>query len=391
MNKQDLNKVFKQVIDSLTLKDYEDLIIKTGGIIKQKNNTKWILMTYCHNKDPLQGSPKLEFYLSTKTFYCFSGCQQSYNIVTLLQQRFKILGEEKNRVEVLKYIIDNCELNIDLENVEIKEKSNDICDWQKVLSKYTRYKSNPKENKIYDKSILDNLEDKYHIGWINEGISIETQQKFGIKWYNYRQQIVIPVYDDIGNFVGGHVRNLLPEAIDQGFKYFPFQSLTQEYNFNTGNILYGLNVNKENIRYTKTAILFEAPKSVMMLEDITEMNNSVALFGMNVQKIKRDLLMKYDCEKIIIALDKQYEKQYKEGNFCDESGNEIKVKTEEYAKYVKIINKIIKLFKPYMQVDVILDTDELNLIGYKDAPVDKGEKVWYNLYNKRLRNVEELK
>lgn len=391
MDKQNLNKVFKQVIDSLTLKDYEDLIVKTGGIITKKNNTKWICRTYCHHKNALNGKPKLEFYLSTKTFYCFSGCQQSYNIITLLQQRFKILGEEKNRVEVLKYIIDTCKLNIDLDNIKIKEKSNDICDWQKVLSKYTRYKSNPKENQIYDKSILDNLEDKYHIDWILEGISIETQQKFGIKWYNYRQQIVIPVFDDVGNFIGGHVRNLLPEAIEQGYKYMPFSSLSFDYNFNTGNILYGLNVNKENIRYTKTAILFEAPKSVMMLEEIAEYNNSVGNFGMNVQKIKRDLLMKYDCEVLIVAMDKQYKKQYKEGNFCDENGNEIKVKTEEYAKYVKIINKIIKLFKPYMQVDVILDTDELNLIGYKDSPVDKGKEVWYNLYNKRLRNVEELK
>ena len=43
-----------------------------------------------------------------------------------------------------------------------------------------------------------------------------------------------------------------------------------------------------------------------------------------------------------------------------------------------------------MQVDVILDTDELNLLEYKQSPIDKGKKVWYNLYNKRLRNVEEL-
>lgn len=385
MNKQDLNKIFKQVIDSLTLKDYEDLIIKTGGVIKSKSNSKWILHSYCHHKNALDGKPKLEFYLNTKTFYCFSGCQQSYNIITLLQQRFKILGEEKNRVEILKYIIDNCELDIDLENVKIKEKSNDICDWQSVLSKYTRYKSNPKENQIYDKSVLDNLEDKYHLDWILEGISIETQQKFGIKWYNYRQQIVIPVYDDIGNFVGGHVRNLLPEVIEQGFKYFPFQSLTQEYNFNTGNILYGLNVNKENIRYTKTAILFEAPKSVMLFENISEMNNSVAIFGMNMQKNKRDLLMKYDCEHYIIALDRQYEKQYKDGSFCDENGNEIKIKTDEYAKYIKTIEKIVKLLKPYGTVDVIIDNDENRKLPYKASPVDYGKEVWEYLYKNRKR------
>lgn len=373
----------------LTVQDLINITLSLGAEIKSPlNDEKQIIFTsICHHKDANNHKPKLYLYKHTKSFFCYS-CSSAFDIFSLVQKRKELLGEKCSFVQSLKYVCGFC--RIDTGDIKDEIKNDNRCDWQSCLQKYTRYKSNPKENQIYDKSVLDNLEDKYHLDWINEGISIETQQKFGIKWYNYRQQIVIPVYDDMGNFMGGHVRNLLPEAIEQGYKYMPFSSLSFDYNFNTGNILYGLNVNKENIRYIKTAILFEAPKSVMLFEGITEMNNSVALFGMNVQKIKRDLLMKYDCEKIIIALDKQYEKQYKEGNFCDENGNEIKVKTDEYAKYVKIINKIIKLFKPYMQVDVILDTDELNLIGYKDSPVDKGEKVWYNLYNKRLRNVEEL-
>lgn len=374
----------------LTVQDLINITLSLGAEIKSPlNDEKQIIFTsICHHKDANNHKPKLYLYKHTKSFFCYS-CSSAFDIFSLVQKRKELLGEKCSFVQSLKYVCGFC--RIDTGDIKDEIKNDNRCDWQSCLQKYTRYKSNPKENQIYDKSVLDNLEDKYHLDWINEGISIETQQKFGIKWYNYRQQIVIPVYDDMGNFMGGHVRNLLPEAIEQGYKYMPFSSLSFDYNFNTGNILYGLNVNKENIRYTKTAILFEAPKSVMLFEGITEMNNSVALFGMNVQKIKRDLLMKYDCEKIIIALDKQYEKQYKEGNFCDENGNEIKVKTDEYAKYVKIINKIIKLFKPYMQVDVILDTDELNLIGYKDSPVDKGEKIWYHLYNKRLRNVEELK
>ena len=373
----------------LTVQDLINITLSLGAEIKSPlNDEKQIIFTsICHHKDTNSHKPKLYLYKHTKSFFCYS-CSSAFDIFSLIQKRKELLGEKCSFIQALKYVCDFC--GIDTSDIKEEIKDDNYCDWQSCLQKYTRYKSNPKENQTYDKSILDNLEDKYHIDWINEGISIETQQKFGIKWYNYRQQIVIPVFDDVGNFIGGHVRNLLPEAIEQGYKYMPFSSLSFDYNFNTGNILYGLNVNKENIRYTKTAILFEAPKSVMMLEEIAEYNNSIGNFGMNVQKFKRDLLMKYDCEVLIIAMDKQYKKQYKEGNFCDENGNEIKVKTDEYAKYVKIINKIIKLFKPYMQVDVILDTDKLNLLNYKDAPVDKGSEVWYNLYNKRLRNVEEL-
>lgn len=366
----------------LTVQDLINITLSLGAEIKSKNNKEIIFTSICHHKDANNHKPKLYFYINTKSFYCYS-CSNSYDVFSLIQARKELLGEKCSFIQALKYVCDFC--GIDAGNIKEDIKDNNKCDWQSCLSKYTRYKNNIKENQIYDKSVLDNLEDKYHLDWILEGISIETQQKFGIKWYNYRQQIVIPTFDDVGNFIGAHCRNLLPEAIEQGYKYMPFSSLSFDYNFNTGNILYGLNVNKENIRYTKTAILFEAPKSVMMLEDITEYNNSVALFGMNMQKVKRDLLMKYDCEHYIIALDRQYDKQYKDGNFCDENGNEIKVKTDEYARYIKTIEKIVKLLKPYGIVDVIIDSDENRKLPYKASPVDCGKEVWEYLYKNRER------
>lgn len=366
----------------LTVQDLINITLYLGAEIKSQNNKEIIFTSICHHKDANNHKPKLYFYISTKSFYCYS-CSNSFDIFSLVQTRKELLGEKCSFIQSLKYVCDFC--GIDTGDINDDIKNDNRCDWQSCLNKYTRYKSNPKENKIYDKSILDNLEDKYHIDWINEGISIETQQKFGIKWYNYRQQIVIPTFDDVGNFIGAHCRNLLPEAIEQGYKYMPFSSLSFDYNFNTGNILYGLNVNKENIRYTKTAILFEAPKSVMMLEDITDMNNSVALFGMNMQKVKRDLLMKYDCEHYIIALDRQYDKQYKDGNFCDENGNKIKVKTDEYARYIKTIKKIVKLLKPYGIVDVIIDSDENRKLPYKASPVDCSKEIWEYLYKNKER------
>lgn len=366
----------------LTVQDLINITLSLGAEIKSPlNDEKQIIFTsICHHKDANNHKPKLYLYKHTKSFFCYS-CSSAFDIFSLIQKRKELLGEKCSFIQALKYVCDFC--GIDTGDIKDEIKNNNHCDWQSCLQKYTRYKSNSKENQIYDKSVLDNLEDKYHLDWINEGISIETQQKFGIKWYNYKQQIVIPVYDDMGNFVGGHVRNLLPEVIEQGYKYMPFSSLSFDYSFNTGNILYGLNVNKENIRYTKTAILFEAPKSVMMLEDITDMNNSVALFGMNMQKIKRDLLMKYNCEHYIIALDRQYEKQYKDGNFCDENGNEIRVKTDEYSRYTKIIEKIVKLLKPYGTVDVIIDNDENRKLPYKASPIDCGKEVWEYLYKNR--------
>lgn len=375
MNKQDLNKVFKQVIDSLTLKDYEDLIIKTGGIIKQKNNTKWILMTYCHNKDPLRGSPKLEFYLSTKTFYCFSGCQQSYNIVTLLQQRFKILGEEKNRVQVLKYIIDICELDIDLENVEIKEKSNDICDWKKVLNKYIRYKNSYSELKVYDKSILDNFPRLYHQDWLDYGITMETMEKYNIRYYPYRNQILIPCFQEDGSLIGIRVRNMDEIYLKEGNpKYFPLYLLDgTSFEFPTNLCFYGENYNLEEIKRTGVCWLVESEKSVLKFDSWFHENNvSLGLYGSNLGKKRFEFLIKLGLSELVIMLDSDFHAIYDENNEL----------TKDYIEFEDKVLKMAKPFKPYVgKISVCFNNQGYE--GYKFSPCDFSKEQFNVLYKNR--------
>ena len=375
MNKQDLNKVFKQVIDSLTLKDYEDLIIKTGGIIKQKNNTNWILMTYCHNKDPLQGSPKLEFYLSTKTFYCFSGCQQSYNIVTLLQQRFKILGEEKNRVEVLKYIIDTCGLDIDLKNVEIKEKSNDICDWQSVLSKYTRYKNSYNELKPYNKSILNGFPKLYHQDWLDYGITMETMEKYNIRYYPYRNQILIPCFREDGSLIGIRVRNMDEIVLKEGTpKYFPLYLLDgTSFEFPTNNYFYGENYNLEEIKRTGVVWLVESEKSVLKMDSwFGEHNVSLAMYGSNLGKKRFDKLISLGLNEVVIILDSDFHSIYDENNEL----------TEEYIKFEDKVLKMAKPFKPYVN-KITCCFNNQGYEGYKFSACDFTKEQFDILYKNR--------
>lgn len=372
----------------LTIEDIKKVVKSLGGVIKSENSKEIIFSSICHHKNAENHKSKLYFYIKTRSFFCYS-CSSAYDIFSLVQRRKSLLGESLTFFQCVKYVCDIC--GIECEDIKETDNTSNKCDWQSCVSRYNRYSSNYKENTIYDKSILDNLSNKYYQGWVDENISIDVQEKFGIKFYDFKQQICIPIYDDEANFMGIHCRNLNPEAIENGYKYMPFMDLVgNEYSFNTSNILYGLNMNKENIRYTKTAIIFESPKSVLMYESISDVNNSVALFGMNMQKIKRDLLMKYECEHYVVALDRQYDKQYKDGVFCDENGNEIKVKTEEYAKYLKIINKIVKMLKPYGTVDVIIDNDENRKLEYKASPVDCGKEIWEYLLENRLKNVEKV-
>lgn len=89
-----------------------------------------------------------------------------------------------------------------------------------------------------------------------------------------------------------------------------------------GLVLFGLNMNKADIERTKTAILFESPKSVMLMDNFYDYNISVGIFGMNFQMTKLKLLLKYGCTKFIIALDRQYQNVTENNEY-----------TQEFVKY----------------------------------------------------------
>ena len=162
-----------------------------------------------------------------------------------------------------------------------------------------------------------------------------------------------------------------------GYKYLPVKLVENnaEYRFNASTVLYGLNWTKANIENTKEAILFEAPKSVMQMEDILTINNTVGMFGMNLQNAKRNKLIQLGVERIGIALDKQYHTVY------DDNGE----LTEEYVKWKAKVNKIIDKFKGFVKEIYVIydDNDKEPLLSYKDSPSDKGKEVWEKLYEKR--------
>jgi hypothetical protein len=97
------------------------------------------------------------------------------------------------------------------------------------------------------------------------------------------------------------------------------------------------------------------------------------MFGMNLHKEQLDLLIALGVKRFNICLDRQYEDIYNfDGSY-----------TEEYQKFQKIIDNIILKLRPYGEVNVIKDTN--NLLDYKDSPSDKGKEVFVELYKNRER------
>ena len=361
-DREQFSKFINEVLyEKLTVQDYYNILRKLGA-----DNHGNRFRTICHNVDG--GGFNLAFNEDDKYFTCFSECGCSYSLLSLVKKRKELLGEPCSTVSAMKWICEQVGIKFNFKE-DVKKVNNNVYNWQGLL----RYSAKNKiaENKIYDNYILSKLDNCIYEPWINEGITEETQQKYQIKWYNRSQQIVIPVRNVNGLLVGCHCRNTNPDLISSGMKYIPLRMLNgDEYKFQMGLELFGLNYNKINIEKSKEVILLESPKSVMQADNFSMPNICVGMFGMNFSIQKLKLLLTLGVEKYIIALDRQYDV----------------MRGVEWDKYKSKINKIINIIQPYAkEISVMYDDDMNRLLDYKDSPTDKGEKVFMKLYNERER------
>ena len=220
--------------------------------------------------------------------------------------------------------------------------------------------------KTYDTNILKKFSFDYMglMPWIEEGIGIETLQKFNIKWDNYRQAIVIPNFDYDGKLIGIRERHFKPEELAKG-KYRPLYDCGTLYNHPTGRTFYGIYENHKNIERKHIAIIFEGEKSVLLYGTIYGNNNNVALatLGQNITKDHIQYLLKMKVTHVILAYDSDYE-DYKQ----------LKEVEKKYIEKAKIL-------APYFNVSYLMDFDfEL---PYKSSPIDGGKEVFEKILKNR--------
>ena len=357
----------KEVLNNLTLDDYEKIFHALGVEEIKKQEEFWILPTLCHNLDIGFASHKLYFYLNTRSTFCFTECQKSRDIIDLIGDRWRLEGKNFKFYDILTYICNICGIKDDNSfNQPTSPQS-----WKNRLSVYKNTKNTHYLGKRYDKDILKFLKPYHHKAFLNDGISVETMEKFGIGFYPPRNQITIPVYGLDGELIGIHCRNLDPNVIANGKKYIPLHTISDlDYRFKSHEVLYGLNMNLPYIKYKKEIQLFESPKAVLQLDSMYPQNAGVGMFGLNLNKQRRDMILELGVEEVVIGIDKDY-------TTLDYQDN-----TKAYEVYCNNVVKIGKLFKGYCKVTCLWDGD-LEQLGYKDSPTDKGKDVYECLYEHR--------
>ena len=355
----------KELLAQLNLDDYEKIFHALGvGEIK-KHNEYWILPTLCHNLDISSASYKLYFYLNTKTTFCFTECQKSRNILTLISDRWRLEGKQSFTFpQVLEWICGVCGIN-GAENITIQGFTQPA--WKSRLAVYNADKKSHYLGKHYDKDILRFLSPYHSDAFLNDGINESTMEKFGIGFYPANNQITIPVYDLDGELIGIHCRNLRKSELDKGRKYIPLRTVAGlDYRFKTNEVLYAFNMNYPIIEHTKQIQLFESPKSVLQMDSMYNAPcTAVGMFGLNLGKKRRDMIIDAGVREVIIGIDKDYEA----------------IDDEEFTAYLKNVKRIARLFRGYCKCSVLYDED--NLLELKESPTDKGRDIYEHLFKHR--------
>ena len=345
-----------EFVQTLSDRDIYSLLEHLGGNPKESNRGL-DAQSICHNHDG-SGKHNLRYFSESHSFNCFSSCghMSVYDLVS------NVL--ELDFYNSFKYVLSF--FNQSIYDMSYKQKSyEDDID----LSFFNReFKVESNKLKELSPKVLNVYYDQYYKGWINEGISIKTMQKYNIKTSIIDEQIIIPHYDEDNRLVGVRCRNLNKQLVNDGKKYMPVFQGGDMLNHSTGSVLYGLNFNKEMINKRRKIILFESEKAVMQLDSyMPDMSIGVCLSGSSLTNKQIEIIKDLNVDEVIVAIDKEFK----------QLGDE---EERYYAK--KIEETILKKLNNMFHVSVIWDIE--NDLETKMAPTDAGRETFIKLLNNRI-------
>lgn len=344
---------YKEIIENLRDDSVIELMKKLGCDRYINNETHIIFPTICHNVNAAEASMKLYYYKDTKLFVCYTECG-NLSIFNLLKHYYQSRHIEYDWYKDIYKVILNCS------NFKIPEFQIDA--YESIKSKY-EYNKKVKELSEYNPGVLDCFIKKYPVEWLNEGISCEAMDKYNILYSISQNKIIIPHYDVTGRLVGIRGRALDQWEIDNVGKYLPVKVEQTFYKHPLSMNLYGLNLNKDNIRRNGYCFVLEGEKSVMKLESFSRDNCGVAVCGSSFNKYQLNILLEH-CQpkEIIICFDKEEKK-----------GED---------KYFYKLYNLCKKYSNYCNFSFIYDMK--NLLNLKDSPTDKGEEIFEQLLKERV-------
>lgn len=152
--------------------------------------------------------------------------------------------------------------------------------------------------KTYDESVLDRYEQVGNVRFLRDGISLDAQRFFDIRFSVEDNAIIIPLYNEFSELVGAKARtNYTPEEGDSKY-YYPIPTQVSQ-------TLYGYSKNYEYL-YGNDVIVVESEKSVMQGYTFGA-RNIVAVGSSSVSEKQSKMLLQLQPKRIILAFDEGLE------------------------------------------------------------------------------------
>ena len=319
-----------ELIETVDILDY----ISQYTEFTEKNGEYWALSPLKDEK-----TPSFSVRKETNTFYDFSSGVGG-NVLTFIRYYDKLGYSEA--IEKLKSYVG-------VKGYIAPRKRISALD---VAKKFAPPKKSTKQSK--STVLPDNYMERYEKKqeklevWRQEGISDTSLNRFQVYYDSFSDRIVYPIRNPDGKII-----NVSGRTLDTNWKEKGLRKYTYFMQWGELNTIYGLAENMESILARREIILFEGCKSVL-LADTWGIHNTGAILTSHLNPNQMKILAKLGC-RVVFALDKD----------------------------VSIRNDYnIRKLKQFVKVEYTWDKD--NLLGDKDAPVDKGLEVWKKLYEGRL-------
>ena len=343
---------YQEIIEQIKPESVIKLMEALGADRYDERENMIIFPTICHNIDSSEASMKLYFYKDTKLFVCYTSCS-TMSIFKFLKTYYETRQIEYNWFDDIYQVVLNCG--------DYKPKEGFQIAYQSLKDRYRTQRA--KKLEVYPKGVLDIFVKHYPVEWLNDGISKDAMDKFGIRFSISQNKIIIPHFDAYGDLVGIRGRALNEWEIENLGKYMPVKIEDKWYTHPLSLNLYGLNETRQNIRESGICFLGEAEKFVLQMEGFKRKNCSAAVCGSQFNKFQLNILMRH-CQPREICL-------------CFDS-EEIKGKEEYFNKLYGICKK----YSNYCNMSFIYDRE--GLLELKDSPTDKGEEIFEKLVERRV-------
>lgn len=329
-NQEQLNTMAEQI-------DIVDYISQTQELIRKGNN--YFCCCPFHDNDD---TPSLCIYPDSHSWYCF-GCGAGSSIYDWIMK-----SENKTFQEAVETVCHEINFDSPLETI-IQSESIGVL---KELKKCTEsHHKDVEERKIlnWSSDYLDKFSDEDPQEWLDEGITHEALKTYNIRIDKNANRIVYPVLDSNDNLIGVKGRTRLSAYKELGLsKYMNY--------YKVGNLDYFQGW--QQMVKDKKVIIFEGVKSCMKAYG-WGIYNTIAAETSKLSDGQLRLLIKNGFQEVIIAFDSD-------------------------QKFQDIVNNDkIKTLRRFTQVSIIYDKHKL--LGEKESPVDRGEKIFRKLLEERCK------